>query len=172
MVDKEFHNCTSLQHGRIGLHLCRLYCQVLTVDADQHIQTLYASDHDSLPSDIHSTHESKMMGRCSMQESSQQFLMLKCNTLHTGHCGRGKNLMGHYRKNQQSDTQLHTDMLVHPVSQQCRWSIVVALVDINSLILLLFQYGNFQLPFQHTVVVCQKCWDMWFFPTWYKPHHQ
>ena len=82
MVGKEFHNCTSLQHGRIGLHLCLLHCQVLTVDADQHIQTLYASDHDSLPSDIHSTHESRMMGRCSVQESSQQFLVLKYNTLH------------------------------------------------------------------------------------------
>ena len=90
------------------------------MDGDQHTQTLYVCDHDSLPLDIHSTHESRMTGRCSVQESSQQFLELKYNTLHMGHCGRGKNLMGHYHMNQQSDTQPHIDMLFQSVSQQCK----------------------------------------------------
>ena len=63
MVDKEFHSCTSLQCGRTGLHLCLLYCQGLTVENGQHIQTLYDDDHGNLLSNIHSTLGSKMMGR-------------------------------------------------------------------------------------------------------------
>ena len=65
MVDREFHNHTVLLCGRIELHLCLLYCQVLTVEIGLHTQMLNDNDHDhgTLPSDIHSILESRMMGR-------------------------------------------------------------------------------------------------------------
>ena len=55
----------------------------------------------------------------------------------------------------QSDTQFHIGMLVQPVSQQCKWSIVAALVDRGNLPHLLVHYVHFQLPFQHAVAVFQ-----------------
>ena len=88
-VGREFHDCTSLQHGRIGLHQCLLYCQVLTVEIGQHIQTFYDNNCTALPWDIHSTLESRMMGRKVVLESSQLFLVLKCSTQHMGRCGHG-----------------------------------------------------------------------------------
>ena len=63
MVDREFQYCILLQCGRIGLHLCLLYCQVLTVETGPYTQMLNDDDHVSLPSDIHSTLGSRTMGR-------------------------------------------------------------------------------------------------------------
>ena len=120
MVDREFH-CTSLQCGRIGLHLCLLHCLALTVESGRHIQTLYDNKYGGLPSDIHSTLGSRMMGMLVVQESLQQFLVLKCNTLHMGHYVEQQNEMVQCLQSEdfQSDTQPHTVMTVHPVSQQC-----------------------------------------------------
>ena len=94
MVDREFHDCTSLQCDRIGLHLCLLHCLVLTVAIGRHIQTLNDKRQCSLPWDIHSTLGSRMVGRKVVQESSQLFVVLKCSTLHMGHCGCGKSEVG------------------------------------------------------------------------------
>ena len=47
MVDRQFH-CTSLQHGRIMLHLYLLYYQVLTVEIGPHTRTLYDDEEDAL----------------------------------------------------------------------------------------------------------------------------
>ena len=63
-----------------------------------------------------------------MQESSQQFLVLKCSTLHMGHCGREKSEKGHYHY-LKSGTRLHTGMLFHSVPQQCRLSTVADRVN-------------------------------------------
>ena len=80
--------------------------------------------------------------------------MLRSNKLHMGHYGQQQSEVGHHC-HLQFHTQPHTGMLIQPVSQQCKWSIVAALVDGGSLLHLLFDYENFQLPFQHTVVEFQ-----------------
>ena len=95
MVDRGFHDCTSLQCGRIELHQCLLYCLVLTVAIGQHIQTLNDKSQCGLPWDIRSILWSRMMGRKVVQESSQQFHVLEHSTQHMGHCGCGKSEVGH-----------------------------------------------------------------------------
>ena len=119
MVGREFHNCTSLQHGKIGLHLCLLYCLVLTVEIGPYIQMLSDDDHSILPSGIHSTPESRTMGRYIVQGSLQQLLVLKHSTLHMGRCGHGKKKVGHLT-HLQPHIQPHTGMLCEAVPQQCR----------------------------------------------------
>ena len=42
MEDRGFHNHTLFLCGRIELHLCLLYCRVLTLEICPYIQTLYA----------------------------------------------------------------------------------------------------------------------------------
>ena len=54
------------------------------------------------------------VGKYTVLESSQQFIVLECSTLHMGHCGCGQNRVGHQHLLQLS--QLHTGVLVHPVS--------------------------------------------------------
>ena len=53
-----------------------------------YIHTVYDDNYGGLPSDIHNIPGSRMMGRSCVQESSQQFLVLECNTQHMGHCGQ------------------------------------------------------------------------------------
>ena len=109
-----------------------------------------------------------------MQESSEQFHVVKCSTPHTGHCVQKQNKRGHdlCKFDFQSHTQFHTGMLVQSVSQQCSWSTLAALVDKGNLLHLLLGYSNFQQPFQHILAAFQKCWDMWSFPTWCTLDHQ
>ena len=70
-------------HFSVIEHAYAFVFAILTVKIGLHIQTLYNESQPSLPPDFHSTIWSKMKGRSVMQESSQLFLMLKCNTLHT-----------------------------------------------------------------------------------------
>ena len=100
-----------------------------------------------------------MMGRKVVQESSQQLLVLKCSTLHMEHCGLQRIEVDQCSLGEslQSDILLRIDMLVLSVPQQCKSSTVVALVDRGSLLHLLVHDIDFQLPFQHTVAVFQKC---------------
>ena len=54
-----------------------------------------------------------------MQESSQLFLMLKCNTLHVEHSVERQNEVNQRLQGEdfQPDTQSHTGLLVWSVSQ-------------------------------------------------------
>ena len=159
MANRESRGCTSLQCGKMGLHLCLLYYQVLPVEIGLHIQTLYGDGPSSLPWDIHSTPWSRMMGRCIVQGSSQRFLALKCSTLHMEHYAQQQSEMVHYLQNEnlRSHTRPHTGMLVHSVFQKCNSSTVAVLVHRGNLLHLLFHSSNSRLPFQHTVAVFQKC---------------
>ena len=174
MVNRECHCCTSLQCGKMRLHLCLLYYQELSVEIGLHIQTLYGDGPSSLPWDIHSTLWSRMMGRCIVQGSLQQSLVLKCNTQHMEHYVQQQIEMVHYHQNEnhQSHTQTHTGMLVHSAFQEYNSSTVAALEHRGNLLHLLDHSIYSRLPFQHTVAVFQKCWDMWSSPTWCTPHHQ
>ena len=140
MVDREFRDCTSLQCGRIGLH--SLYCQVLTVEIGRNIQTFFVENHGNLPLNIHSTPWSRMMGRKVVQESSQQFLMLKCNTLHMGHYVEKQNEMGQCLrpKDVQSDTQPHTCVVEHYEGMFQRTTVCPEYRDV----LILKAFGRFQ----------------------------
>ena len=83
MVDMEFHY-TSLQCGRIELGSMHLFAMLPGIHCG-----VYTFKHCTMKAnlvchhaDIHSTLESKMKGRSVVKESSQVFLMLKCNMKH------------------------------------------------------------------------------------------
>ena len=123
MVDRESH-CTLLLRDRMQLLLRPLHYPVSTVDICPYIQTLCDIDHSRLPSDIHNTLESRMMDRKVAQESSPLTPVLKCNTLHMGHCVQQQREVDRCLQSEtlQSHTQLHTGMLVQPVYQLVRIS--------------------------------------------------
>ena len=87
MEDRELHDGTLLQCGRIGLHLCLINYQVLTVEIGPHIHTVCDDNYGGLPSDIHDIPGSRMMDRSVVLESLQQFLEWEYNRPHMGHCG-------------------------------------------------------------------------------------